>query len=155
MATVEQTPHYLGLLNTIAQDERRASVLLQAWADKTPDPEMRSLLTTFVAREASHYHVFNRRIEELGYTLEDEEAPEYEERLRLIGSDAPDIEKVGFEKARRARRQSPTLRDKYVAAASDETVDPLTRSLLRWFADEEADSASRATEAYERIEAAG
>ena len=35
----------------------------------------------------------------------------------------------------------------------DETVDPLTRSLLRWFADVEADSGARLRQEYARIEA--
>jgi hypothetical protein len=36
---------------------------------------------------------------------------------------------------------------------ADETVDPLTRALLRWFAEVEADSGARLRALYERIEA--
>jgi hypothetical protein len=36
---------------------------------------------------------------------------------------------------------------------ADETVDPLTRSLLRWFADVEADSGASLRAIYDRIEA--
>jgi hypothetical protein len=36
---------------------------------------------------------------------------------------------------------------------TDERVDPLTRSLLRWFAEVEADSGARLRAVYEHIEA--
>jgi hypothetical protein len=35
---------------------------------------------------------------------------------------------------------------------ADESVDPLTRSLLRWFSDVEADSGALLRQAYEAIE---
>jgi hypothetical protein len=69
--------------------------------------------------------------------------PELGERLEVNGSDMPDVEKARFAIAKGAQRPSPTIRDKFEAAMADETVDPLTRSLLRWFSDVEADSASR------------
>ena len=56
-------------------------------------------------------------------------------------------------KTRQAQRQGPTIRDRYEAAIADETVDPLTRSLLRWFSDVEADSGARLRAIYDRIEA--
>jgi hypothetical protein len=43
--------------------------------------------------------------------------------------------------------------NRYEAAIADETVDPLTRSLLRWFSDVEADSGARLHAIYDRIEA--
>ena len=36
---------------------------------------------------------------------------------------------------------------------ADETVDPLTRSLLQWFSEVEADSGSLLRPVYDRIEA--
>lgn len=146
------TPHYLELLNTIALAERRAGVFLQAWADATPDANLRACLSLVAARETSHYQVFQRRIEELGYTLAEQEDPDFHERLRINGSDMPDIQKIRWQQARQ-QRQSPTLRERYETAISEETIDQLTRSLLRWFADEEADSRCLLTEAYSAVEA--
>ena len=65
----------------------------------------------------------------------------------------PDVEKARFAMAKGAQRKSPTIRDRYQAAMADETVDSLTRSLLHWFSDVEADSSSRLQQSYARIEA--
>jgi rubrerythrin len=154
MATLNQTAlPYLELLNNIASGERRAGVFLQAWADTTPDPELRACLSMVANRETSHYQIFKRRIEELGYPWTDNQDPDFDERLKVNGSERPDAEKIRWGKARQAQRQGPTIRERYEAALADETVDPLTRSLLRWFADVEADSGARLRTLYERIEA--
>ena len=154
MATGKETkPHYLNLLNDIASGERRAGIYLQAWADCTPDPELKVCLSFVASRETSHYDVFKRRIQELGFTWMDDEASDLEERLQVSASDMPDIEKIRWVKGKQAQRQSPTIRDRFEAAIADETVDPLTRSLLRWFSDVETDSSERLGAIYERIEA--
>jgi rubrerythrin len=146
-------PHYLELLNHIASGERRAGVFLQAWADTTSDPELRACLSMVAQRETSHYHIFKRRIAELGYAWTDSQDPDFEERFKVSGSAISDAEKIRWGKARQAQRQGPTIRDRYEAAIADETVDPLTRSLLRWFAEVEADSGARLRALYDRIEA--
>ena len=146
--------HYLELLNTICLAEGRAGTYLKFWADKTAAPELKACLALVAARETSHYDVFKRRIEELGYTVQEKEDPGFKERLRVLGSDMTDIEKIRWQQASQQRQQqSPTLRERYEAAISDETIDPLTRSLLRWFADEEADSRGLLAEAYASVEA--
>jgi hypothetical protein len=144
--------HYLELLNTIASGERRAGIFLRAWADTTPDPELRVCLSMVANRETSHYHIFKRRIAELGYSWTDTQDPDFEERLQVSGSDMPDAEKIRWGKARQSQRRGPTIRDRYEAAIADETVDPLTRSLLRWFSDVEADSGTRLRAVYDHIE---
>ena len=154
MATDNTTTlHYLELLNAIASGERRAGGFLQAWADTTPDPELQTCLSMVANRETSHYHVFKRRIAELGYAWTDIPDPDFDERLKVSGSAIPDVEKIRWGKAKQAQRRGPTIRDRYEAAIADETVDPLTRSLLRWFADVEVDSAARLRAIYDRIEA--
>jgi rubrerythrin len=147
------TLHYLELLNAIASGERRAGVFLQGWADTTPDPELKACLSMVANRETSHYHVFRRRIAELGYAWTDIPDPDFDERLKVSGSAIPDVEKIRWGKAKQAQRRGPTIRDRYEAAIADETVDPLTRSLLRWFADVEVDSGTRLRAIYDRIEA--
>src|SRR5216683_6484342 len=106
MATLNQTAlPYLELLNTIASGERRAGVFLQAWADTTPDPELRACLSMVTHRETSHYHIFKRRIEELGYSWTDIQDPDFEERLKVSSSEMPDAEKICWGKVRQAQRQ--------------------------------------------------
>ena len=154
MATDSGTElHYMELLNDIASGEKRAGIHLAAWAGKTRDPELKSCLSLVGARETSHYHIFKRRISELGYSWQENDAPEFEERLRVSSSDMPDIEKILWGKAQQALRQGPTIRERYETAIADETVDPLTRSLLRWFSDVEADSGSLLRLVYDGIEA--
>lgn len=145
--------HYLELLSDIASGERRAGVHLQAWADKTTDPELKACLSMVADRETSHFHIFNRRIAELGYTWEDNEALDFEERLRVSGSDMTDVEKIRWGQAKQAERKGPPIRERYEAAMADDTVDQLTRSLLRWFSDVESDSGSKLRQVYERFEA--
>jgi len=141
------------LLNTICLAEGRAGTYLKAWADKTATPELKACLALVAARETSHYEVFKRRIEELGDTVQEQEDPDFQERLRVLGSDMADIEKIRWQRASQQRQQRPTLRERYEAAITDETIDPLTCSLLRWFADEEADSRRLLAEAYASLEA--
>ena len=145
--------HYLELLNHVASGERRAGIHLQAWADKTPDDALKACLSMVANRETSHYHIFKRRIEELGSIWIDNEDPDFEERLQVSASDLSDIEKIRWGKAKQAQRQGPTIRERYEAAIADETVDTLTRSLLRWFSEVEANSGSKLREVYDRIDA--
>ncbi len=154
MATDKETElHYFQLLNDIASGERQHGIYIQAWADKTPDLELKACLSMVADRETSHYHIFKRRISELGYSWKDNEDPELGERLEVNGSDVPDVEKARFAIAKGAQRPSPTIRDRFEAAMADDTVDSLTRSLLHWFSDVEADSSARLQQSYARIEA--
>ena len=154
MATGNVTDlHYLELLNDIASGEKRAGIHLAAWARKTRDPELKSCLSLVADRETSHHNIFKRRISELGYNWEENVAPDFDERLRVSSSDMPDIEKIRWGNAQQALRQGPTIRERYEAAIEDETVDPLTRSLLRWFSDVEADSGTLLRTIYDRVEA--
>ena len=149
----ESEPHYLALLNDIASGERRAGVHLQAWADTTPNLDLKACLAMVADRETSHYHIFKRRIAELGYTWTDAATSDLEERLRVGTSDMSDVEKIRWGKAQQAQRQGPSIRERYEAAMADDTVDPLTRSLLRWFSEVETDSGGRIRVVYDRIEA--
>ena len=149
----ESEPHYLPLLNDITSGERRAGIYLQAWADTTPNLDLKACLSMVADRETSHYLIFKRRIQELGYTWVDAGASDLEERVRVSTSDMPDIEKIRWGKAKQAQRQGPAIRERFEAAIADETVDPLTRSLLRWFSDVETDSGGRLRAVYDHIEA--
>ena len=140
---------YLELLNTICSQEGRAGVYLKTWADKAQDPSLKHCLALVAERETSHYHIFKRRITELGFELAETGDPDAAERLRIVGSDIADSEKIKSLQEIRKRQPEPSIRERYEAAMEDPKVDPLTRSLLRWFADVEADSQDLMAEAYE------
>jgi len=141
-------PGYVSLLNTIAIHERNSGNSLGAWARTTPDPELRACLALVAARETSHYHIFRRRIHELGFRVREEEEHGHPERLKMRASAVSDLKKVRWLKDHR-----PVMTVDYETAASRQDIDPLTRSLLTWFANEERDSVKLLSKAYARVEA--
>ena len=147
-------PHYVDVLNTLALAEKRAGIFLGAWVAKTPDSDLAARLSLVADRETSHYHVIVRRIVEMGYDLVEHDDPEFKETMRVSGSDMPDLEKIRWQQARQETPEIQTLNREFRALVTDEAVDPLTRSLLRWFIDEETDSGRILHEAYSRIEEA-
>ena len=107
------------------------------------------------AREYSHGDIFDRRVKELGFATQEIEDPEFEEKVRVVSSDISDVEKISWLKESRLRQPTPSVRERYEAATDDEAVDPLTRSLLRWFTDVEDDSVVLMGKVYSEIENAG
>ncbi len=148
-------PEYIDLLNDIRLQESRAGVYLEAWANKTTNKDLKECLSFVAAREYSHGDIFERRVKELGSATEDIEDPEFDEKVRVVTSDISDAEKIAWLKESRLRQPTPTVRERYEAATEDESVDPLTRSLLRWFTDVENDSGERMNKVYAQIEKAG
>ena len=149
--TKVKKPEYLDLLNTICLQEERAGVWIQAWSDKTQNAALKQCLDLVAARETSHYHIFKRRIEELGFELRREVPADYGERMRVATSDMPDSEKIKTLEELQQLLPKPTVRERFEAAMDDETVDPLTRSLLRWFSEVESDSAKYMRETYAKV----
>ena len=143
---------YIGLLNDIRLQEARAGVFLKAWADKTDNQDLRHCLSMVAEREDSHGAIFERRIRELGGSLDDNEDPMFAERLRVASSDMTDPEKIAWMTEAQDRAPKPTVRERYEAATEDESVDALTRSLLRWFTDVENDSGTHMKSVYAQIE---
>ena len=148
-------PEYVDLLNDIRLQENRAGVYLEAWANKTENKDLKECLSFVAAREYSHGDIFNRRVKELGFATVEVEDPEFEEKIRVVSSDISDAEKITWLKESRSRMPSPGVRERYEAATVDESVDPLTRSLLRWFTDVENDSVVSMNKVYAEIEEAG
>jgi rubrerythrin len=88
-------PSYLGLLNAISCAETRAHCYLTAWADVTPDPDVRGVLLTVAAREGEHGMAFAKRINELGFELQPTDDPGFDDRMELACSrDKSDLEKL-------------------------------------------------------------
>ena len=148
-------PQYINLLNDIRLQEARAGVYLEAWANKTDNKDLKECLSFVAAREYSHGDIFDRRVKELGFATEEIEDPEFDEKVRVVSSEISDAEKIAWLKESRLRQPSPSVRQRYEAATEDESVDPLTRSLLRWFTDVEDDSVVKMGEVYSQIENSG
>jgi rubrerythrin len=147
-------PEYIDLLNEIRLQENRAGVYLEAWANKTDNKDLKECLSLVAAREYSHGDIFDRRVKELGFDTQEIVDPDFEEKVRVVTSDISDAEKIAWLKEARLRMPTPGVRQRYEAATVDESVDPLTRSLLRWFTDVEDDSVVRMGEVYAEIEKA-
>jgi len=148
-------PEYVSLLNDIRLQENRAGVYLEAWANKTDNKDLKECLSFVAAREYSHGDIFDRRVKELGFQTEEISDPDFDEKVRVVKSDISDAEKIAWLKESRLRQATPGVRERYEAATDDEAVDPLTRSLLRWFTDVENDSVVRMGAVYAEIEKAG
>jgi len=147
-------PPYLGLLNSISLAERNAGLYLRAWADTTPDPDLKWALALVAARETTHGEVFRQRIERLGFSVIDKDDAETAERVRVYGDPArSDEDKVRAARARAARSNTDALFASIDERVADESVDPLTRDTLRWYVHEERDSRDLLRAAYSRIEA--
>ncbi len=148
-------PEYIDLLNDIRLQEQRAGVFLKAWADKTEHPGLRGCLSFVAERETSHGDIFDRRIRELGGTPEDKDDALFHERLQVAGSDMTDKEKIVWMREAQTRVTLPTVRMRYEAAGEDESVDQLTRSLIKWFTEVEDDSGTSMRAVYAEIEQEG
>ena len=148
-------PQYVNLLNDIRLQENRAGVYLEAWANKTANKDLKECLSFVAAREYSHGDIFDRRVKELGFATEEVKDPEFDEKVRVVTSDISDAEKIAWLKESRNRQPTPSVRERYEAAMEDDSVDPLTRSLLRWFTDVENDSVEQMGRVYAQIENAG
>jgi uncharacterized membrane protein YvbJ len=127
-------------------------VFLKVWADKTEHPGLKGCLSLVAERESSHGDIFDRRIRELGGTPEDKDDALFDERLRVAGSDMTDAEKIVWMREAQTRVTLPTVRQRYEAAGDDESVDQLTRSLIKWFTEVEDDSGVSMRQVYAQLE---
>jgi rubrerythrin len=131
-------PSYLGLLNAVSNGESRAHTYLTAWADVTPDPEVRGLLLTIAAREGEHGMSFAKRINELGFELEVTDDPGFEEKMQIATSDCTDLEKLeALHVLDYVTGDEPDVFDKFFR---DHSIDIRTGELLGRYIAEERDS---------------
>ena len=150
--TKVKEPEYLDLLNTICLGEGRSGVYLKAWSDKTENPALKKCLDLVAARETSNHDMFKRRIEELGFELQMEVPAHFGERMQVATSDMTDSEKIKSLEEIQQRQPASTTRERYTAAMEDEAVDPLTRSMLHYWRDVQADSGKLRREAYAKVQ---
>ena len=145
-------PTYLPLLNSIAVNEGKGEVLLNAWADATSDKELEEVLRFVAIREGEHAAAFAKRMCELGYPVCEETAyqvfKDFDEKLVFIRSDASDAEKVV---CLRGEDSGKSRKDPFRKFFKDTSIDPQTGALLGRFIAEERDSGRRLQAQYDRV----
>ncbi len=139
-------PSYLGTLNAIVNGERRGFEFLNAWSERSPDPDISLMLKTVALREAEHAATFEKRMCELGYTLREKSDPKFDKTMKLVASDASDLEK--FEKLGYDKTPDEAEEDELLRVLADKSIDPQTGALLGRFIAEERDSGRILREAY-------
>jgi rubrerythrin len=136
-----EKPTYLGLLNAIALAETRAHAYLSAWADVTSDPAVRSVLRTVAAREGEHGMSFAKRIDELGFEVQERDDPTFKTRMEIARSDRSDLEKI--EALGLLRFCSDDEPDVFDTMFRDHSIDIQTGALLGRYIAEERDTLRR------------
>jgi rubrerythrin len=136
-----EKPSYLGMLNAISVGEQRGYEYLSAWADVTPDPDVRSVLRTIALREGEHALAFAKRINELGFEVRDDgPSAEFRRKLAIVTSDASDLEKMDTLGYDFDAHPKPDEADAFDAMFRDTTIDIQTGKLLGRYIAEERDT---------------
>jgi rubrerythrin len=144
---MSEKPSYLSLLNAIAVNEAKAHRYLQAWIEKTDDPEVKAVLQRVSWREGEHGMSFARRLNELGYEVLDKSEYINQERYSVATSDLSDrekIEKLGL-------HELDKLLDYFDTVFKDHTIDIETGELLGRYIAEEFDSARLLRNCWEQL----
>jgi hypothetical protein len=140
-------PSYLSLLNAIALNEAKAHRYLQAWIEKTDDPEVKAVLQKVSWREGEHGMSFARRLNELGYEVRDKSEYITGDRYSIATSDLSDrekIEKLGL-------HELDKLLDYFDTVFKDHTIDIETGALLGRYIADEFDSAKLLRNCWEQL----
>lgn len=134
-----EKPSYLGLLNAIACAETNAHEYLTAWAEVTPDPDVRKVLTIVATREGEHGMAFSKRIHELGFDVRVNKDPKHAERMEIASSDRTDLDKLEALGIMDAFTQDdkPDIFDGFF---KDHSIDITTGGLLGRYIAEERDT---------------
>src|SRR3954451_23462672 len=149
---VSDKPSYLGLLNAIALGESRAHAYLSEWIKVTGDPDVCAVLSTVAAREGEHGMAFAKRINELGYTVQERDDPDTAKRMAIACSDRTDLEKM--EKLGLGRLDPGEGKpDFFDSVFTDHSIDIRTGELLGRYIAEERDSGRLLRCCYEELKA--
>jgi hypothetical protein len=148
-------PSYIALLNSIAVNECKGEILLNAWADTTPDEEFSQALRFVAIREGEHAMAFTKRMCELGYPVCEETAfqvfKNFDGMLACVKSSASDADKIA--RFTGDIDSSEAASDPFTGFFNDTTIDPQTGGLLGRYIAEERDSGRRLKAEYERMSA--
>jgi len=139
-------PSYLGTLNAIVNGERRGFEFLDAWARKTENTDLAGMLKTVALREAEHAASFEKRMCELGFSLQEREDPKFKKTMEIVSSSQDDVTK--FEKLGVGQPEQEG-EDQLLQLLADKSIDPHTAALLGRFIAEERDSGRILREAYQ------
>ncbi len=146
---MSKKPSYLKVLNAIAVGEARSQALFDAWAMATEDATLAQTLKLVAIREGEHAAAFVKRVCELGYSVRDRPAADFDARLMSLRSDMSDIEK--FETVFGYGRAHDNAGAGLTGIFADPTIDPLSGALLGRFIAEERDTLRLLRAQYERI----
>jgi rubrerythrin len=144
-----EKPTYLGMLNAISVAEGRAHQYLSAWADVTPDPEVRALLRLIATREGEHSLSFAKRIQELGFDVIEPEEPRPLKELEVVRSARSDLEKM--EAVGLLDYDVPDGPDVFDNLFKDHSIDIQTGALLGRYIAEERDTLRRFRGCYNQL----
>jgi hypothetical protein len=135
------TPSYLRMLNAIYMAEQRGYEYLSAWADVTPDADVRAVLRTIALREGEHALAFAKRINELGFEARDDgPSDEFHRKLAIVTSNAPDLEKMHTLGYNFDTPPEPDAPDAFDTIFRDKSIDIQTGALLGRYVAEERDT---------------
>jgi rubrerythrin len=148
---MSEKPSYLGLLNGISLAETRGHCWISAWIEKTPNPDVRKVLETIAAREGEHGMAFAKRINELGFELEQRDDPKFVEQMAIASSECSDIEK--FE-ALGLTDVNDGILTYFDTVFSDHSIDIRTGELLGRYIAEEHDTGRLFKSCYAQLKAA-
>jgi len=156
-ATMSAKPTYLGLLNAITVGEARGYRLLSAWAGKTNNRGLATVLNFVAIRENEHAAAFEKRLCELGYTVRKTASEKFDAHLEYVNSDVSDSDKfakvLGLE-GELASSEDTSRPDPFANLFADESIDPQTGALLGRYIAEERDSGRRLTDACNKLHVA-
>lgn len=144
-------PSYLGLLNSISLAEMGGHHFFTAWIAVTENPDVRHVLRTVAAREGEHSLAFAKRINELGFELEQKADPKHETNMAIASSDRPDVEK--FE-ALGLCDISERVLTYFDTVFKDHSIDVRTGELLGRYIAEEHDTARLLQSCYLQLKGA-
>jgi hypothetical protein len=148
-------PSYLQRLKGIARAEARSHIYFSAWADVTPSPDVRAVLRTVAAREGDHGMAFAKRVDELGFVVEERDDPNFANQMAIATSaelsDREKMDKLGFPSYFAQIDGGPDLFDSFFA---DHTIDIRTGELFGRFISEERDTIRLLCSCYNQLKAA-
>lgn len=139
-------PSYIGLLNDIATGERERYEVFKHWAATTKDEKLKPTLDMVAIREMEHSWAFEKRLCELGYSLEP--VKPNKSLLKTIKSNASDEEKFAAIGIVAYGDQSDEADALLLQILADKNIDPRTGELIGRFICEERDSAAQLLKAY-------
>jgi hypothetical protein len=145
-------PTYLPLLNSIAVNEAKGQILLDAWACTTKDESLAQALRFVAIREGEHAMAFTKRMCELGHAVCEEKAyqvfKDFDGLLACVKSSISDAQKI---ERLQGRRGDEERKDPFTGFFNDTTIDPQTGELLGRYIAEERDSGRRLKAEYDRV----